>query len=160
MNGEDILFAMTSLGFENYGEALKIYLARFREVSVPRCNFSPPTQISFIQYILLTNPPRTWSRAASSPNPSQAVAAFQEAKALTPPTTTSLATLWIHRPMRHPTLLIRLAVMPYPGNFRRRSADLSSVWLCFVLELTSAMFGWTNNDPILPPITRAGGAST
>lgn len=34
MNGEDILFAMTSLGFENYGEALKIYLARYREVSV------------------------------------------------------------------------------------------------------------------------------
>ena len=33
MNGEDILFAMTSLGFENYGAALKIYLARYREVS-------------------------------------------------------------------------------------------------------------------------------
>lgn len=35
VNGEDILFAMTSLGFENYGEALKIYLARYREVSIP-----------------------------------------------------------------------------------------------------------------------------
>lgn len=34
VNGEDILFAMTSLGFENYGEALKIYLARFREVRI------------------------------------------------------------------------------------------------------------------------------
>lgn len=33
VNGEDILFAMTSLGFENYGEALKIYLGRYREVS-------------------------------------------------------------------------------------------------------------------------------
>lgn len=33
MNGEDILFAMTSLGFENYAEALKIYLAKYREVS-------------------------------------------------------------------------------------------------------------------------------
>jgi nuclear transcription Y subunit beta len=33
VNGEDILFAMTSLGFENYAEALKIYLARYREVS-------------------------------------------------------------------------------------------------------------------------------
>lgn len=32
VNGEDILFAMTSLGFENYAEALKIYLARYREV--------------------------------------------------------------------------------------------------------------------------------
>ncbi|KAF2154962.1 hypothetical protein K461DRAFT_105221 [Myriangium duriaei CBS 260.36] len=26
VNGEDIIFAMTSLGFENYAEALKIYL--------------------------------------------------------------------------------------------------------------------------------------
>ncbi|KAJ9625077.1 transcriptional activator hap3 [Taxawa tesnikishii (nom. ined.)] len=33
VNGEDILFAMTSLGFENYAEALKIYLARYREAS-------------------------------------------------------------------------------------------------------------------------------
>lgn len=31
VNGEDILFAMTSLGFENYAEALKIYLAKYRE---------------------------------------------------------------------------------------------------------------------------------
>ena len=35
VNGEDILFAMTSLGFENYAEALKIYLSRYREVSCP-----------------------------------------------------------------------------------------------------------------------------
>lgn len=34
VNGEDILFAMTSLGFENYAEALKIYLARYREVHI------------------------------------------------------------------------------------------------------------------------------
>ncbi|KAL2284542.1 hypothetical protein FJTKL_08913 [Diaporthe vaccinii] len=33
VNGEDILFAMTSLGFENYSEALKIYLAKYREQS-------------------------------------------------------------------------------------------------------------------------------
>lgn len=33
VNGEDILFAMTSLGFENYAEALKIYLIKYREVS-------------------------------------------------------------------------------------------------------------------------------
>ena len=32
VNGEDIVFAMTSLGFENYGEALKIYLTRYRQV--------------------------------------------------------------------------------------------------------------------------------
>ncbi|KAF2750836.1 histone-fold-containing protein [Sporormia fimetaria CBS 119925] len=31
VNGEDILFAMGTLGFENYAEALKIYLSRYRE---------------------------------------------------------------------------------------------------------------------------------
>jgi len=36
VNGEDILFAMTSLGFENYSEALKIYLARYREMGATR----------------------------------------------------------------------------------------------------------------------------
>ena len=35
VNGEDILFAMTSLGFENYAEALKIYLSKYREVCIP-----------------------------------------------------------------------------------------------------------------------------
>lgn len=40
VNGEDILFAMTSLGFENYSEALKIYLSRYREVSC-QLFFSP-----------------------------------------------------------------------------------------------------------------------
>ena len=42
MNGEDILFAMTSLGFENYAEALKIYLSKYREVSfdfIPSVSF-------------------------------------------------------------------------------------------------------------------------
>ncbi|KAJ5543357.1 Histone-fold [Penicillium sp. DV-2018c] len=40
VNGEDILFAMTSLGFENYAEALKIYLSKYREVE---CPFTPVT---------------------------------------------------------------------------------------------------------------------
>lgn len=31
---------MTSLGFENYSEALKIYLARYREVSYRTLHFS------------------------------------------------------------------------------------------------------------------------
>ncbi|KAF4505165.1 hypothetical protein G6O67_007141 [Ophiocordyceps sinensis] len=31
VNGEDILFAMTSLGFENYAEALRVYLSKYRE---------------------------------------------------------------------------------------------------------------------------------
>lgn len=34
VNGEDILFAMTSLGFENYSEALKVYLSKYREVGI------------------------------------------------------------------------------------------------------------------------------
>jgi hypothetical protein len=46
VNGEDILFAMTSLGFENYSEALKIYLSRYREVSLP-LPFAPVT-LSFV----------------------------------------------------------------------------------------------------------------
>lgn len=31
VNGEDVLFALTSLGFENYAEVLKIYLAKYRQ---------------------------------------------------------------------------------------------------------------------------------
>jgi nuclear transcription Y subunit beta len=42
VNGEDILYAMTSLGFENYAEALKIYLARYREASFLRPLAPPP----------------------------------------------------------------------------------------------------------------------
>ncbi|KAI5273254.1 hypothetical protein E4T47_03401 [Aureobasidium subglaciale] len=42
VNGEDILFAMTSLGFENYAEALKIYLARYRETLVARGEHQRP----------------------------------------------------------------------------------------------------------------------
>ena len=33
MNGEDLLWAMSTLGFEDYLEPLKVYLARYREVS-------------------------------------------------------------------------------------------------------------------------------
>ncbi|RKP26887.1 histone-fold-containing protein [Syncephalis pseudoplumigaleata] len=33
INGEDVLWAMQALGFDNYAEALKIYLAKYREVS-------------------------------------------------------------------------------------------------------------------------------
>jgi hypothetical protein len=34
INGEDILTSMRALGFDNYEEVLKIYLAKYREVSV------------------------------------------------------------------------------------------------------------------------------
>lgn len=33
IGGEDILFAMMNLGFENYAETLKIHLAKLRQVS-------------------------------------------------------------------------------------------------------------------------------
>ena len=34
INGEDILFAMSTLGFDMYVEPLKLYLQKFREVSL------------------------------------------------------------------------------------------------------------------------------
>ena len=37
IGGEDILYAMVTLGFENYAEALKIYLAKLRQVSPLFC---------------------------------------------------------------------------------------------------------------------------
>lgn len=33
INGEDILFAMSTLGFDNYVEPLKLYLQKYRDVS-------------------------------------------------------------------------------------------------------------------------------
>lgn len=33
INGEDILFAMTTLGFDNYVEPLKLYLQKYRETT-------------------------------------------------------------------------------------------------------------------------------
>jgi len=44
VNGEDILFAMTSLGFENYAEALKIYLSKYRETQSSRSDNRPGSQ--------------------------------------------------------------------------------------------------------------------
>ena len=37
INGEDILFAMSTLGFDNYVEPLKVYLQKYREVSQRCC---------------------------------------------------------------------------------------------------------------------------
>ncbi|KAI8621389.1 histone-fold-containing protein [Chytriomyces sp. MP71] len=34
VNGDDILWALQSLGFDNYSETLKTYLAKYREVSI------------------------------------------------------------------------------------------------------------------------------
>lgn len=36
MNGEDILWSMYILGFENYSETLKIYLAKYRQVCIQK----------------------------------------------------------------------------------------------------------------------------
>lgn len=36
INGEDILFAMTTLGFDNYVEPLKLYLQKYREVCISK----------------------------------------------------------------------------------------------------------------------------
>ncbi|PBP26872.1 RNA polymerase I-specific transcription initiation factor-like protein rrn3 [Diplocarpon rosae] len=47
VNGEDILFAMTSLGFENYAEALKIYLSKYRETQSSRSEQRPGSQGGF-----------------------------------------------------------------------------------------------------------------
>ncbi|TQS36841.1 hypothetical protein Golomagni_02699 [Golovinomyces magnicellulatus] len=44
VNGEDILFAMTSLGFENYAEVLKIYLSKYRETQTTRSENRPGSQ--------------------------------------------------------------------------------------------------------------------
>ena len=37
IGGEDILYAMISLGFENYAETLRIHLAKLRHVSGDAC---------------------------------------------------------------------------------------------------------------------------
>jgi nuclear transcription Y subunit beta len=33
INGEDIIWAMETLGFENYAHLMKVYLNRYKEVS-------------------------------------------------------------------------------------------------------------------------------
>lgn len=42
LNGEDILWSMFTLGFENYSETLKIYLAKFREFEQLEAEKRPP----------------------------------------------------------------------------------------------------------------------
>lgn len=70
VNGEDILFAMTSLGFENYAEALKIYLSKYREVSFTPCfHFSHPILSSIPIYIDtngILDPISSWWKSRSS----------------------------------------------------------------------------------------------
>ncbi|EMG48287.1 CCAAT-binding factor, subunit A (HAP3) [Candida maltosa Xu316] len=42
LNGEDILWAMYTLGFENYSETLKIYLAKYRQYEQEQLLLHPP----------------------------------------------------------------------------------------------------------------------
>jgi histone H3/H4 len=46
VSGEDILFALASLGFENYAELLKIYFMRYRETPVARGEQQKPNVAS------------------------------------------------------------------------------------------------------------------
>lgn len=48
INGDDLLWAMTTLGFEDYIDPLKVYLAKYREVMCLLLHFS----ISFRTLIL------------------------------------------------------------------------------------------------------------
>lgn len=40
INGDDLLWAMATLGFEDYIDPLKIYLARYREVNHSTCSIA------------------------------------------------------------------------------------------------------------------------
>jgi hypothetical protein len=40
INGEDILYAMTALGFDNYQEAGRVYLAKYRNVGSGGVSFN------------------------------------------------------------------------------------------------------------------------
>jgi hypothetical protein len=46
INGEDILYAMTALGFDNYQEAGRVYLAKYRNVGSGGLVFNWPRTIS------------------------------------------------------------------------------------------------------------------
>lgn len=48
INGEDILFAMSNLGFDNYVEPLKIYLEQYREMQ-PKLKFDGHLEDNDIQ---------------------------------------------------------------------------------------------------------------
>ena len=119
VNGEDILFAMTSLGFENYGEALKIYLARYREVSFiihrsSKCLMS----LTLIKRIL--------SLAVSTNAPASPVLPGKKGLLSTHPTLRSLATQSIPLPKAQPSSLATQSRI-------NRSTEADDNQLCFPL---------------------------
>jgi hypothetical protein len=80
---------MTSLGFENYGEALKIYLARYREVSTCEVHLGHETpMLTFF---------RTWLLVASTNVPANPVRREKQGQPTTALTTPSLSEIpWTH----------------------------------------------------------------
>ena len=53
IGGEDILYAMGTLGFENYAETLKIHLAKLRQVSTwrnPPMTIDPTLSVAWVAY--------------------------------------------------------------------------------------------------------------
>ncbi|KAF8245934.1 histone-fold-containing protein [Wilcoxina mikolae CBS 423.85] len=90
VNGEDILFAMTSLGFENYAEALKIYLAKYRESQSQRnqseggqrgnSGSAPPTAAAYGGAHSSTGPAPNATSSGGSENPNQTLTPPLEAE--------------------------------------------------------------------------------
>jgi hypothetical protein len=50
--GDDLLWAMNTLGFENYTEPLKTYLFRYREVVWPTTSLSPYDRVSMLPRLI------------------------------------------------------------------------------------------------------------
>lgn len=69
VNGEDILFAMASLGFENYAEVLKIYLTKYREYqnSKEKQRRSYPDDRGSDETPMSNSPPQRESKTEESP---------------------------------------------------------------------------------------------
>ncbi|KAL9041161.1 MAG: hypothetical protein Q9214_004203 [Letrouitia sp. 1 TL-2023] len=75
VNGEDILFAMTSLGFENYAEALKIYLSKYRETQSARGDNQQRPGSGYGSTGAQPGP--STGNVGSGPNPSSASTGYQ-----------------------------------------------------------------------------------
>ncbi|KAL8745087.1 MAG: hypothetical protein Q9190_002734 [Brigantiaea leucoxantha] len=76
VNGEDILFAMTSLGFENYAEALKIYLSKYRETQSARGENQQRPGSGYGSAAAQPGP--STSNVGSGPNPPSASTTYQQ----------------------------------------------------------------------------------
>jgi hypothetical protein len=134
---------MTSLGFENYGEALKIYLARYREVNNFRDSESDcrPSSTSTDNF-------RTLSLVVSISV--QARLARREKQV--PPTTALTAppcseTLWTHLRKAQPTsLATRSHTSPsIKGAIDDLSPDLCHLCFPFDVFMLLSNYPWSEN---------------